>query len=123
MAIIRDSEEYMRPLGFYPSVAKQVGVDSAILFQIIIQRVDGAMLFLRDKTQSADFYKVQDGRVWVQFPYSEFEKMMPWVSASTIKRVIRNLKQKGMLLFERQMDSVRGNQANWYSVNPIDPLP
>jgi hypothetical protein len=117
MTIIQNTPEYMRPVLFFPSIAKKIGVDSAILFQLINQRIHDAMVFLKDKTQSADFYKVQDDKVWVQFSYSEFEKSMPWVCERTIKRIVKTLKQKRILLLERQTDYFGGNLANWYSVN------
>ncbi len=131
MPIIRSTPEQMMPLAFFPSVAKKVGVDAAVLLQIIVQQTGYAEAFISDPMQKGDFYKVQDSRIWVQFPYSEFEKKMPWVSGSTIKRIIKNLTQKGALLLERQTDSLGGNQANWYSVDSfdkpklklIDPLP
>lgn len=131
MPIIRSTPEHMMPLAFFPSVAEKVGVDAAILFQLIAQRTGYAEDFIKDSLQKGDFYKIQENRIWVQFPYSEFEKMMPWASASTIKRIIKNLTQKGALLLERQTDSLGGNKANWYSVGRfdepkpklIDPLP
>jgi len=107
----------MRPLVFFPSVAKEIGVDAAILFQVINQRIQDAVAFINDKTQHADFYKVQHNRVWVQFPYSEFGKRMPWICERTIKKIVQKLKKKEILLLERQTDSFGGNQANWYSVD------
>ena len=109
--------EEMRPLMFFPSIAKKIGVDSAILFQLINQRTHDAMDFLKDEAQHADFYKVQNNRVWVQFSYSEFERMMPWVCGSTIKRIVKKLKQMGALFSAAQIDSFGGHEANWYSVD------
>lgn len=114
---INITEEHVMPLAFFPSVAKKIGVDAAILYQIIVQQTGYAKDFIKDPTQKGDFYKVQDNRIWVQFPYSEFEKMMPWVCERTIVNIVQKLKKKGTLLLERQTDSFGGNQANWYSVD------
>ena len=104
-----------RPLFFFASTAKALGVNSAILYQLIVERTHHAEDFIKDPRQKGDFYQVRENKIWVKFSYAEFEEKMPWLSETTLKRIVRELKNKE-ILFSKQLFVSDYDGTNWYHV-------
>jgi hypothetical protein len=113
MPVIREDNH---PLLFHPSVAKAIGVHEAILFQIINQQMGYAKDFIEDPMQKGDFYRGVDDTIWVYFPYAKLKEKMLWVSESSLKRMVKAMREKGVLL-SAKLDSHKGDSSNWYSLD------
>jgi hypothetical protein len=57
-----------------------------------------------------------DEKIWVFNSLEEWEKQFPYWSSRTIQRIIKNLKNKNLLI-TKQIDKNKMNRTNWYTIN------
>lgn len=90
-----------RPLFVLPSLAQAVGLNEAIVLQHLHWSLG------RDQAV------VQDSRRWIQLPVSELSKTFPFWSEATIKRIVSDLRENGLLTSRRSRD------GNLYTVDYV----
>lgn len=92
------------PLQVLPSLAKEIGLNEAIILQQIHYWLNYA--------------KVEhEGKMWVYKTYERWQEQdFPFWSVDTIKRAIANLRKKELLLVAK-LDSNAFNRVNHYTIN------
>lgn len=100
-----------RPLMVYPSLAAALDVEAAILLQQVF--------FYQTSDRGGE---LRDGRNWIYNTGTNWlDKHFPFVSASTFERLVKRLKDHGLLLVRTDISKQlrRGNENNmrWYSVD------
>jgi hypothetical protein len=88
-----------RPLVVLPRLAKAIGLNEAIVLQQIYFRI------------GADYAVVQDGKRWWRAPMDRLEREFIFWSVATIERVIKSLKDLGLI------ESKRSRDGNLYTVD------
>lgn len=91
------------PLQVQPSLAKAIGLNEAVFLQQLHYWL-GVSKFVRDEKK------------WVYNTYDEWLDQFKYMSLSTLKRIIKSLKDQGLLCVE-QFDNKRSNQVNYYAIN------
>lgn len=91
------------PLVILPELAVEIGLNEAIFLQQI-------HYWLQKSTNEFD------GKKWTYNSYENLQKQFPFFSISTIKRVVKNLTEKGLLLISNYNTDAR-DKTNWYSIN------
>jgi len=100
------------PIAINPKLATILGVNEAIFLQQL-------HYWLRNKSQNADKYidSFKNGHWWVYNSLSEWLEQMPYLgSESSIKRIIQNLKENGLIIIERH-NKQGFDKTNWYRIN------
>lgn len=100
-----------RPLMVYPSLAAALDVEAAILLQQVF--------FYQTSERGGE---LRDGRNWIYNTGANWlDKHFPFISASTFERLVKRLKDHGLLLVRTDLSKQlrRGNENNmrWYSVD------
>ncbi|MEH7380459.1 DnaD domain protein, partial [Bacillus sp. JJ1533] len=92
-----------RPLLIIPTLAKLIGLNESIILQQIhywLMRTN----------------HIQLDRKWVYFTYDDFTVQFPFFSKSTIRRLISNLENKG-LLSSNHFNRLKIDHTKWYTIN------
>jgi hypothetical protein len=98
------------PIAFSPTLACVIGDRQAIAIQQIHYWLD-----INRKAKKLDTH-FRDGRWWTYNTYAEWEGSFPFWSRRTIRRMINELEEKGLLLSE-QFGARKGDQTKWYTVD------
>lgn len=96
------TQEY--PLVVLPQLAKKLGTNAAILLQQI------------HYWTSKRCGSIIDGVRWIYNTYQQWQEQLPFLSVSTIKRVIAKLKDLNLILVE-QHDKSEWNHRNYYRID------
>lgn len=91
------------PLVVQPKLACAVGLNEAIFLQLVhywLQKSD----------------KVRDGRKWTYNPQTAWCEQLPFLSAGTVRRIIKTLKDSKILLVGRYNRS-QMDKTTWYSID------
>ncbi|WP_338469558.1 hypothetical protein R4Z10_12080 [Niallia sp. XMNu-256] len=91
------------PLLILPSLAKQIGLNQAI----ILQQVHYWLTSSRHK---------YEGRIWIYNSYREWQLQFPFWSEQTIARGIRSLEEQGYLL-SSNFNRMKQDKTKWYTIN------
>lgn len=91
------------PITFHPTLALAIGVNEAILLQKI-------NLWLNCKPHNAD------GRNWIYNTYKSWKEQLPFWSESTIKRIIKNLFDIGIII-KGNFNKSKFDKTVWYSID------
>lgn len=92
------------PLIVYPSLAKDIGLNEAIIVQQInywLQRSN----------------KFKNGHKWIYNTYEAWEKQFPFWSNATIRRTIQRLEKLGILLSTSEYNRMKIDRTKWYTIN------
>lgn len=103
-------DEY--PHFFYPSLAERLGLNEAIVLQQIHSWIQ---TYTKDPREYRDKHW-HDGRWWIWNSYPDWHKKLPYFSESTIKRVLANLREKGIVLVGNY-NQLGIDRTNWYTIN------
>ncbi len=95
------------PLTVLPSLAVVVGLEEAIVLQQI-------HYWVRRKQESGQDYK--KGRYWVYNSYGEWQKQFPFWSETTVRRIIKRLKDSGLLLADN-FNKAKFDNTKWYTID------
>lgn len=85
-------------------LAEIIGVDEAIVLNQIA--------FL-----SMTYDLRHDGRRWCPMPLHRWREMLPYYSASTLRRVLDALKEKGLVDSRTDLNRSKWDRTCWYSIN------
>ena len=91
------------PMMFYPSLAKEIGVNEAIFFQEL-------HYWLMDSK------KVKNGKKWVCMTYDEIQERLNFFSLNTIKKIIKKLSASNLILIDNFNES-KMEKTTWYTIN------
>ena len=91
------------PLIVQPELAVKIGLNEAIFLQ--------QLHYWLQKSKN-----VIDGLKWSYNTYEELHEQFPFFSISTIKRIVKNLSEKGILLVGKFSKDSR-DKTNWYSID------
>lgn len=93
------------PLQVLPSLAKQVGLNAAILLQ---------QLHFRSLISS----NTRDGYKWVYKTYEEWrDEEFPFWSADTVKRAMRKLEDEGYVISTSAYNRMKMDKTKWYRID------
>lgn len=93
-----------KPVQFLPKLAKEIGVNEAIFLQ---------QLHYWLTSSSA---KEINGRLWVYNTQEEWQEQLSCWSISTIKRIIKSCKDKG-LIKSSNFNKISYDRTKWYTIN------
>jgi|GEM_PF-862804 len=91
---------------FEPRVAKQVGLNAAVLFQNIT--------FWIEKNQ-ANKRNFREGRYWTYNSVSAFKKLFPYLTEKQVRTALEKLVKSGLIL-KGKYGSDRYDQTTWYAL-------
>jgi DnaD/phage-associated family protein len=94
-------DEY--PLLVLPSLAKEIGLNEAI----VIQQIHFWMQQSRHK---------KDGRIWIYNTVKDWEQQFPFWSESTIKRILNKLYKEGFIV-KGNYNKANYDKTIWYSID------
>ncbi|BAQ11131.1 hypothetical protein OXB_2660 [Bacillus sp. OxB-1] len=92
------------PLFVQPSLAKEMGLNEALVLQ---------QLYFRSLIAS----KQKDGFSWVYKTYEEWQEEFPFWSVDTIKRTIRRLEKKGYVISTSAFNKMKTDKTKWYRID------
>jgi len=92
------------PLFVLPSLAKEIGLNGALILQ---------QLHFRSLIAS----KQKDGFSWVYKTYEEWQEEFPFWSVDTIRRAIRKLEIEGYVISTSAFNRMKVDKTKWYRVD------
>ncbi|WP_153722975.1 conserved phage C-terminal domain-containing protein [Sporosarcina cascadiensis] len=92
------------PMIILPSLVKQAGLNEAVL----LQQLHFRSLISR---------KGSNGEKWVSKTYEEWAEEFPFWSVRTIRRIIRNLEEKGYLISTSEHNRMKADNTKWYRID------
>ncbi|WP_099123634.1 conserved phage C-terminal domain-containing protein, partial [Xenorhabdus sp. KK7.4] len=99
-----------RPLVVIPELATRLGLNEAIILQQI-------QYWLTETSSGVEVY----GCRWIYNSVEKWQEQFPFLSVSTIKRALGNLKKLGVLKIE-QINKSSHDRTNYYAINYEHPL-
>ncbi|WP_340610822.1 conserved phage C-terminal domain-containing protein [Xenorhabdus bharatensis] len=99
-----------RPLVVIPELATRLGLNEAIILQQI-------QYWLTETSSGVEVY----GCRWIYNSVEKWQEQFPFLSVSTIKRALGNLKKLGVLRIE-QINKSSHDRTNYYAINYDHPL-
>lgn len=91
------------PLVVLPSLAKEIGLNEAIMLQQIHFWISKRKHF-------------KDGRYWVYNSYDSWAEQFPFWSKSTIIRILKRLEDRELIVVGNY-NRLKIDQTKWYTVN------
>lgn len=98
-----------QPLQVIPTLAAKLGINAAILLQQI-------HYWIKSAEESGDARKFKRGRWWTYNTYSDWQKQMPWLSESGIRKLVQKLKDKELVAVIKHGSDARDHTL-WYTIN------
>ena len=95
--------ERSTPIVVKPDVAAAIGLNEAILLQQLAYWLE----------RSAN---VRDGQRWVWKTYEEWQEELPFWSLSTLKRIVKSLRAKGLVETTGEYNKMPTDQTLWYTI-------
>lgn len=95
------------PLVINPGLARQIGLNEAIVLQQIHYWVK-----LNEKAGR----NLKDGFFWTYNTHKDWQEQFPWWSIMTIRRTIKSLENQGLLV-TGTFNKLRQDKTKWYRVN------
>lgn len=99
------------PLMVYPSLAKALGLNTAIIIQQI-------HFLLQAAKASRNNYVYVDNEWWVYNSLEEWAEIFTWLSVSTIQRTMVSLETEGFIK-SRQGVKDRFDRRKWYTIDYV----
>lgn len=93
------------PLVILPTLAKSIGVESALVLQQIQYWVDRCGRSIEDK----------EGK-WIYNSLDDWHKQFSFWSLSKLRRIIKTLEDKDLIISQK-INSKKWNQTKWYTIN------
>jgi hypothetical protein len=98
------------PLLVLPSLAKEIGLNEAIVLQQI-------HFWLETFKKANDVKHLKHGRWWVYNSVKQWKRdNFPFWSVNTIERVIRKLEDRGLLISD-VLNAAKFDQTKWYTID------
>ncbi|MGF6950091.1 hypothetical protein QF028_002596 [Neobacillus sp. B4I6] len=94
-------DEY--PLLVFPTLAKTIGLNEAIVLQQI-------HYWLQKSTH------VKEGKKWIYNSYPEWQKQFPFWTKRTLIRIVKSLDEQGLITIGH-FNKLKADKTNWYTIN------
>jgi len=92
------------PIPLYPSLALALkGADPALILQQLNYWL----------TRSENY---RDGRYWVYNTYADWQEQFPWISVSTVRRVLVALEEQGLVV-TGNYNKQKTDRTKWYTID------
>jgi len=91
------------PLMIVPSLAKEIGLNEAVVLQQIHYWLEKSKHLIK-------------GKKWVYNTYEDWQEQFPFWSISTIKRVFHSLEKLGLVVSDNWND-LKMDKTKWYTIN------
>lgn len=95
-------------LAFDPDVAKDVGVEEAIMLSNL------KFWCTTNEKHNINFY---EGKTWMYHTQESFVELFPFWTRRQIQRILKKLTKKGYII-EGNFNKVKYDQTKWYSIVP-----
>lgn len=95
-------DEY--PLIVLPTLAMKIGLNEAIFLQQV------NYWLARSKHQ-------EDGRMWIYNSFEEWQKQLPFWPVVTIKRIVKSLRDMGILITTSKYNKMPMDRTLWYTID------
>ncbi|BAQ11479.1 hypothetical protein OXB_3009 [Bacillus sp. OxB-1] len=92
------------PLQVLPSLAKNIGLNEAILLQQLHYR-------------SLISTNIKDGYRWVYKTFEEWQEEFPFWSVKTIKRTVKKLEDEGYVISTSAHNKMKMDRTKWYRID------
>lgn len=104
-------------MNFNPDIAKDVGVDAAILIENIAYWIDRNQANQGNKKQQPSF---QEGKWWTYNSSFAFANQFVWLSQKQIERLLSKLEKKNYLI-TGNFNKIKYDRTKWYALgeNPF----
>jgi hypothetical protein len=100
------------PHFFYPTLAERLGLHEAIILQQIHSWI---VSYQKDPDKFSDRHH-HDGHWWIWDTYPAWHNKLPYLSESTIRRTLTNLKKLGLILVGNY-NRLKIDRTNWYTID------
>jgi len=98
------------PLQILPTLAEKVGLNEAIVLQQIQY-----WLAINEKSNKNDHF--HDGKWWTYNTKKDWQRQFPWWSEATVKRILKSLREKGLLLTTSEYNKKGYDRTLWYTID------
>ena len=101
------------PLQVIPTLAEKLGINEAILLQQIQYWIKNAE---KNGTKDKDYRKFINGRWWTYNTFQDWQKQMPWLSVSGIRKLVKKLKDRKLIAVVKHKAKSQDHTL-WYTIN------
>ena len=98
------------PLQILPTLVEKVGLNEAIVLQQIQY-----WLAINEKSNKNDHF--HDGRWWTYNTKKDWQRQFFWWSEATVKRILKSLREKGLLLATSEYNKKGYDRTLWYTID------
>ncbi len=98
-----------QPLQVIPSLAEALGVNAAILLQQI-------NYWIKHSEREGDERKFKRGRWWTYNSYADWQKQMPWLSESGVRKLVKKLRDANLIAVVKHKSQDQDHTL-WYTIN------
>lgn len=95
-----------QPLLVMPRLAAAIGLNEAMFIQ--------QMTYWLENEDAGHW---RDGRKWVYNTYDEWHRQFPFWSVRTIRRIVTDLENRGLLLSTDAYNQMRVDKTKWYTID------
>lgn len=92
------------PLQVLPSLATAIGLNKAIVLQILHQELMSNPVTI-------------EGKHWFRSSYENWKKKFPFWSEKTIRRIFHELEKEGLVISTMKFNNCKLDKTKWYTVN------
>lgn len=92
------------PLLVLPSLAVAIGLNEALFLNQL-------HYWLRRSDHHVE------GRTWVYNTYDEWREQFPFWSVMTIRRIVGNLEERGLVLSTTRFNAMKIDKTKWYAID------
>jgi hypothetical protein len=112
-------ESVVIKMSFDPDVAREVGVEEAIMLSNIEYWVYFNKVREENKPEEERFhYKL--GKWWTYNSATGFAKLFPFWTESQVERILKNLKKAKYIESSQTFNAHKYDKTNWYSATRIN---
>lgn len=97
---------------FYPTLAARIGLNEAIVVQQIHSWI---ITYTKDAKRFSDKHW-RDGAWWIWNSYPEWHEALPYLSESTVKRTLHNLREMGIVK-TANYNTLKIDRTLWYTID------
>jgi hypothetical protein len=98
------------PLVILPKFAKLIGLQEAIFLQQL-------HYWLMNYFNNKKYDHCIEDKWWIWNSYEEWQEQMPWWSERTIRRIIKRLRDKGLIIAKDALGDDKFNRSLWYTID------
>ena len=93
-----------------PTLAEKVGLNEAIVLQQVQY-----WLAINERNNNEDHF--HDEKWWTYNTKKDWQRQFPWWSEATVKRILKSLREKGLLLATNEYNKIGYDRTLWYTID------